>query len=77
MEREKKPLHIGMCIKTELERQGRTSVWLAKALGCHRTNIYKIYDKRSLDTSILLRISQIMGYDFFQLYSDSLKHEQV
>ena len=77
MDSEKKPLHIGMCIRTELERQGRTSVWLANELGYHRTNIYKIYDKRSLDTSVLLRISQIMDFDFFQLYSDSLKREQV
>ena len=77
MDSDKKPLHIGMCIKAELERQGRTSVWLANELGSHRTNIYKIYDKRSVDTGILFHISQILGYDFFRLYSDSLTHDHV
>lgn len=29
---------IGKLIKEELQRQGKTSVWLANELGCHRTN---------------------------------------
>lgn len=32
-------LVIGERIKQELKRQGKTSVWLAQQLGCHRTNI--------------------------------------
>lgn len=28
---------IGKLIKEELQRQGKTSVWLANELGCHRT----------------------------------------
>ncbi|MBR1448690.1 MAG: XRE family transcriptional regulator [Prevotella sp.] len=65
-------IHIGQCIRRQVEEQGKTSVWLARELGCHRTNLYKIYDKRTLDTGILLRISRILHYDFFRLYSDSL-----
>ena len=34
---------IGKLIKEELQRQGKTSVWLANELGCHRTNIYIRY----------------------------------
>ncbi|MBQ9677860.1 MAG: XRE family transcriptional regulator [Prevotella sp.] len=71
-EKEKKSIHIGSVIKEELNRQGRTTVWLAEQLGCHRTNLYKIYDRRTIDTGVLLRISRIMGYDFFQLYSANL-----
>lgn len=33
-------LVIGERIKQELKKQGKTSVWLAEQLGCHRTNIY-------------------------------------
>lgn len=62
-------IHIGEKIRQKVEEQGHTSVWLARELGCHRTNVYKIYDKRSIDTSVLLRISRILHYDFFQLYS--------
>ena len=30
---------IGELIKRELKKQGKTSVWLAEGLGCHRTNV--------------------------------------
>lgn len=30
---------IGEIIKEELNKQGKTTVWLAEQLGCHRTNI--------------------------------------
>ena len=63
-------LAIGERIKQELKRQGKTSVWLAKQLGCHRTNIYKVYAKSTVDTGMLLHISRIHGYDFFKLYSE-------
>lgn len=64
----KQSLHIGHCIKARLEKDGRTTVWLAQQLGCHRTNLYKIYEKQTIDTGILLRISKILGYNFFKLY---------
>ena len=32
---------IGEIIKEELNKQGKTTVWLAEKLGCHRTNIYQ------------------------------------
>lgn len=65
-------IHIGKEIRKQLELQGKTTVWLAQELGCHRTNIYKIYDKSTIDTSVLLRISRILKYDFFSLYSNVL-----
>ena len=75
MNQQRKPIDIGQCIKAQLERQGKTTVWLAAQLGCHRTNLYKIYEKRTIDTGILLRISKIMGYDFFQLYSEEINEQ--
>lgn len=68
-----KRIHIGQSIKTQLEEQGQTTVWLARQLGCHRTNLYKIYEKQTIDTGILLHISKIMNYDFFKLYSAEIK----
>ena len=66
-------IHIGHCIREQLEKQGRSTVWLARELGCHRTNLYKIYERPSIDVSVLFRISRIMQFDFFQCYSDELK----
>ena len=64
------PLVIGERIKQELKRQGKTSVWLAKQLGCHRTNIYNVYAKSTIDTGMLLHICKLLQYDFFKLYSE-------
>ena len=47
---------IGKLIKEELQRQGKTSVWLANELGCHRTNIYKVYDRTTIDTGMLFHL---------------------
>ena len=64
---------IGELIKRELKKQGKTSVWLAGELGCHRTNVYKIYDRSTIDSGMLFHISQLLKVDFFKLYSDALK----
>ncbi len=66
-------LEIGILIRQKLKERKRTIVWLAEKLSCSRTNVYKIFDKRSIDTDYLLRISDILDYDFFKLYSDELK----
>lgn len=68
----KEMIDIGKRIRQKVIEEGHTSVWLAKELGCHRTNVYKIYEKRSIDTSVLLRISRILNYNFFDLYSDEV-----
>ncbi len=70
-------MHIGCCIKEQLSKQGKTTVWLAQQLGCHRTNLYKIYEKSTIDTGVLMRISRILDYNFFSLYSDAFENEEV
>ncbi len=69
-------LLIGELIKKELKRQGKTSVWLAQELGCHRTNIYKVYGRATIDTGMLFHISQLLNVDFFKLYSEALKKQK-
>jgi hypothetical protein len=56
-----------------LKERKKTIVWLAENLSCSRTNVYKIFNKRSVDTADLLRISDILDFDFFELYSKELK----
>lgn len=66
-------MHIGQIIRKELESQGRSVVWLAQEMSYSRTNIYKIFDRASIDTDVLLRISLVLGVDFFKFYSEELK----
>lgn len=69
-------IHIGKQIRQKMEERKKTVVWLAKRLSCSRTNVYKIFDKYSVDTEILARISAILDFDFFSLYSDDVKKNQ-
>lgn len=66
-------MHIGRLIKEQMEAQGKTTSWLARELSYCRTNVYKIYDKKSIDTDLLLRISSLLKYDFFELYSEKIR----
>jgi len=66
-------IHIGQLIKTELERQERTPTWLAKKINCDRTNIYRIFERESIDTALLSRISTALNRNFFE----ELSQEQI
>lgn len=65
-------LHIGRLIEEELRRQERSVSWFARKLCCDRTNVYKLFRRSSVDTELLLRISQILHQDFFRHYRDRI-----
>ncbi|MBR4497533.1 MAG: helix-turn-helix domain-containing protein [Bacteroidales bacterium] len=62
-------LHIGKIIHAKLREQGRSTSWLAKQIPCSRNNLYKIFSKPSINTDVLLRISKILDYNFFQHFN--------
>lgn len=68
-------IHIGSIIQTELKRQGRTAAWLSTSIHCDRRNIYDIFKRDTIDTSLLMRISNALGVDFFKIFSDALANE--
>ncbi len=63
---------IGSIIKEELERQERSVSWFARKLSCDRSNVYRLFQKHSIDTSLLSRISVILNRDFFSELSQNL-----
>ncbi|MDE6555458.1 MAG: XRE family transcriptional regulator [Duncaniella sp.] len=67
---------IGTLIRQELERQERSVTWLARKLSCDRSNIYRLFQKHSIDTGQLFRISQILGHNFFEDISEGLPTSQ-
>ncbi len=70
-------MHIGQLIKEKVEEQGKTIVWFSQQIPCNRTNVYKIFDKSSIDTRLLLRISTVLRYDFFGEYSKELEKRNI
>ena len=55
-----------------LRRQRRPAAWLAQEICCDRTNVYKIFHRASIDTELLLRISNVLKRNFFDVYTDRL-----
>ncbi|MBQ3636430.1 MAG: XRE family transcriptional regulator [Bacteroidales bacterium] len=66
-------IHIGKVIKAEMERQGRSPSWFARVLNYERSNIYNIYERESIDTELLMKVSKALGVDFFDMYSKRLQ----
>lgn len=66
---------IGKLIRQELERQERTVTWFARKLSCHRTNVYDIFARDNIDTTLLIRISRILNHNFLKDLSDTVEEE--
>ncbi|NDV65443.1 XRE family transcriptional regulator [Bacteroides sp. 224] len=71
-----KEIHIGELIKIKMKEEGRSVSWLASKMHCDRTNVYKIFQKASIDSAQLLRISCLLGCDFFSNYSNILNRNK-
>lgn len=55
---------IGELIKQEFLKQERSITWFAHKLACDRTNIYRIFERQSIDTDQLKKISMILNHNF-------------
>ena len=66
-------IFIGKIIEEELRNQERSVVWLSRKLNCNRTNVYKIFNRTSIDTELLLKISNILKRNFCEPYTSQLE----
>lgn len=73
----KTDVHIGKMIEKKLRERGCQVTWFANELCTERTNIYKIFRRRSIDTELLMKISRILEYDFFSYYSRELTAQKL
>lgn len=65
-------MHIGNRIRTVVKEKGMSVKGFSEQLGCSRANAYKIFEHYSIDSMLLLRISRILGHDFFAEYQEEL-----
>ena len=66
-------VHIGKEIQRVMEQRGISVAQLARDYGCSRIHMYRIFEKTSLDTTMLMRFSSLLAFDFFSLYSKELR----
>ena len=62
-------IHIGKEIQAVFDETEHSISWFAKKLNFDRTNIYRIFNRKSIDTDLLFRISEILNFNFFSLYN--------
>jgi len=68
-------LHIGKAVRKIFLKSGLSVKQFADMIPCKESNIYKIYERKEIDTSLLKKICKILNYDFFKLYSQELHLE--
>ncbi len=67
-------MHIGQKIKEVMEQKHRSVIWVARQIECERTNVYNIFLRSDINTSLLRQLSIILEYDFFKdLSKDTFK----
>jgi hypothetical protein len=69
METNESRIHIGHLIHEQLRQDKRSVGWLSRQIPCSRNHVYKIFNKPSLDSDLILRISNAMNFNFFQYYT--------
>ena len=67
-------MYIGQRIKEVMAKKKVSVIAIAKEIECERTNVYNIFERESINTSLLQKFSIILKHDFFkELSEDTFK----
>ena len=61
-------IHIGEIIKNLVKSKGISVTEFADKINYSRRNVYEIFDKKTIDTGLLIKISTLLGKNLFLLY---------
>ena len=59
-----KNIYIGALIKQKVDESYMSYAEFARQIHCGRTNVYRIFECKSIDIERLLLISDVLHYDF-------------
>ena len=65
-------IHIGSEIKKVFEKKGMSISEFSRRLNYSRENVYNIFNRKTIDTGLLLLISEMLEFDFFSLFVQKL-----
>lgn len=65
-------LHIGKEIRKIAKQKQITQVVLAEMITTSKQNIYSIYQRKTIDTGILVKLSNVLEHNFFTYYFNEL-----
>jgi transcriptional regulator with XRE-family HTH domain len=61
---------IGKIIESKLREKGLPISEFARRINTNRNNVYDIFHRESIDTSLLKKISEVIDFDFFQCFNN-------
>jgi transcriptional regulator with XRE-family HTH domain len=65
-------IHIGKIIKQKVEASGMNKSEFGRRINTSPQNVYGIFKRKSIDTDLLSKISDVLETDFFLYYSKSV-----
>lgn len=72
-----KRLNIGELIRQKVEESTYSQAQFAKEIGLQRQNIKKtVFDKESIDTNLLCRVSEVLDCNFFDYYKSNTEDDR-
>ncbi|MCU0418384.1 MAG: hypothetical protein MUC38_01905 [Cyclobacteriaceae bacterium] len=72
------PVHIGKEIERVYQQSGMKLSEFARRINTSSRNVYSIFERAEIKTDQLLKIGEVLNYNFFSLYApeaDSTAHE--
>ena len=70
-------IQIGESIKKQFLKSGLSIEKFAESIGCNRDNVYDIFRRERINTDQLLKISKVLQFDFFEIYSKMVNEEMM
>ncbi len=67
-----KNIHIGSLIKKLMIERNVSSDRACIFLNCTKSELLNMYDSESINTDVLLKLSKLLEYDFFRIFSHHL-----
>lgn len=59
-------LYIGHMVKSVFDKSGLSVAEFARRIHCERTNVYKIFNRRTIDVEMLVAISEALEHNFLE-----------
>lgn len=73
-----KNVHIGSIIRTKLEESQLSIAEFAERINRTRPTVYDIFNRKSIDTDLLIKISEVLGYNFLQeVYLEDISKKEL
>ncbi len=71
-----KAVHVGSLVKLRLVQLGMTKAEFARRINKTPQNIHDLLTRESMDTKLLMTISEVLNYNFFKAFMPENKVEK-